>query len=139
MIFSGSGLARTTNTKGSSKAKDPATRREELTHRTVTARGDNGCMVTMDTLTTEKRQAVLDVGRKYGARSIRVFGSVARGENPESSDVDSLVEFDKGRTLFDLIRFRLELRELLGTEVDVVTPGNLRYLRSRILAEARPI
>ena len=55
-------------------------------------------MVTMDTLTTEKRQAVLDVGRKYGARSIRVFGSVARGENPESSDVDFLVEFDKGRT-----------------------------------------
>ena len=96
-------------------------------------------MVTMDTLTTEKRQAVLDVGRKYGARSIRVFGSVARGETPESSDVDSLVEFDKGRTLFDLIRFRLELRELLGTEVDVVTPGNLRSLRSRILAEARPI
>ena len=79
------------------------------------------------------------LGGSTAPRSIRVFGSVARGENPESSDVDSLVEFDKGRTLFDLIRFRLELRELLGTEVDVVTPGNLRYLRSRILAEARPI
>jgi len=81
------------------------------------------------TLSRLKRQAVLDVGRKHGARSIRVFGSVARGE-----------EFDNGRTLFDLIRFRLELRDLLGTEVDVVTPEICAtYLRSRILAEARPI
>ena len=97
------------------------------------------CMITMDTLTAGKRQSVLDVGRKHGVHSIRVFGSVARGESAELSDVDFLVEFDVGRTLFDLIRFRLELRDLLGTEVDVVTPGNLRYLRSRILAEAIPI
>ena len=93
----------------------------------------------MDTLTGEKRQAVLDIGQKHGAHSIREFGSVARGESRKSSDVDFPVEFDKGRTLCDLIRFRLDLRDLLGTEVDVVTPGGLRYLKSRILAEAIPI
>ena len=95
-------------------------------------------MVTLGSL-GEKRAAILQAGEKYGARSIRVFGSVARGENRESSDVDFLVEFDKGRTLFDLIGLRLDLRDLLGAEVDIVTPGNLRYFRDYVLAEARPI
>ncbi len=93
----------------------------------------------MDTLRTEKRQAILDAAQMHGAHSIRVFGSDARGESRESSDVDFLVEFDKGRTLFDLIGFRLDLCQLLGAEVDVVTPGCLRYLKTRILAEAIPI
>jgi uncharacterized protein len=53
--------------------------------------------------------------------------------------VDFLVEFEKGRTLFDLIGPRLDRRDLLGVEVDVVTPGSLRYLRDRVLAEAQPI
>jgi predicted nucleotidyltransferase len=68
-----------------------------------------------------------------------VFGSVARGDNRETSDVDLLVEFDKDRTLFDLIDLRLDLRDLLEVEVDIVTPNSLRYLRDSVLAEAKAI
>lgn len=71
--------------------------------------------------------------------SIRVFGSVARGDNSETSDVDLLVEFEKGRTLFDLTDLRLDLRDLLGVEADIVTPNSLHYLRDGILAEAKAI
>jgi predicted nucleotidyltransferase len=96
-------------------------------------------MVTLDTLQHEKRDAILQLAGEYGARDIRVFGSVARGESSGGSDVDFLVEFESGRTLFDLIRLRLALRDLLGTEVDLVTPGSLHYLRDRVLSEAKPI
>ena len=96
-------------------------------------------MVTLDTLRREKRNEILRLGEKHGASSIRVFGSVARGDNREGSDVDLLVEFDSGRTLFDLIGLRLDLKELLGAEVDIVTPNSLRYLRDRVVAEARAL
>ncbi len=96
-------------------------------------------MVTLDTLRGQQRDAILALGSKHGARTMRVFGSVARGENNESSDVDFLVEFEDGRTLFDLIRLRLALRELLGTEVEIATPATFRYLRDRVLAEAQAL
>ncbi|HEV2201200.1 MAG TPA: nucleotidyltransferase family protein [Bryobacteraceae bacterium] len=96
-------------------------------------------MLTLDALHLEKREEILRLAAQHGARNIRVFGSVARGENRDASDVDFLVDFEPGRTLFDLIRLRLDLRELLGAEVEVVTPGSLRYIRDRILAEATAI
>ncbi len=96
-------------------------------------------MVTLDTLRGEKKAAILRLAGTHGARSIRVFGSVARGDNRENSDVDFLVEFEEGRTLFDLIDLRLDLRELLGVDVDIVTPNSLRYMREPVLAEARPL
>jgi predicted nucleotidyltransferase len=92
-------------------------------------------MLTLATLRREK-PAILRLAEEHGARSVRVFGSVARGDNGEESDVDFLVEFDPGRTLFDLIGSRLDLRELLGVEVDVVTPGSLTHVRDCVLAEA---
>lgn len=94
-------------------------------------------MVTLDTLQREKRGEILRLGEKHGAQNIRVFGSVARGESREGSDVDLLVEFAPGRTLFDLIGLRLDLKDLLGAEVEIVTPNSLRYLRDRVLAEAK--
>lgn len=100
---------------------------------------DNGGVVTLRTLQQEKRAAILTLGQKHGARSIRVFGSVARGDNRETSDVDFLVEFEQGRNLFDLIDLRLDLRDLLGVEVDIVTPNSLRRLRDGVLAEAKAI
>lgn len=100
---------------------------------------DNEVMVTLDTLQGEKRTEILSLGEKYGARTIRVFGSVVRGNSREDSDVDFLVEFDKGRTLFDLIGLRLDLKDLLGVEVDIATPNSLRYIRDRVLAEARAL
>ena len=93
-------------------------------------------MVTLATLRGEKRAAIYQLGEKHGARTMREFGSVARGDNQESSDVDLLVEFERGRTLFDLIGLRLDLRDLLGAEVEIVTPGSLRYLRDRVMTEA---
>jgi predicted nucleotidyltransferase len=96
-------------------------------------------VVTLSTLQGEKRNAIIQLAQKHGAHNVRVFGSVARGENHDASDVDFLAEFDKGRTLFDLIAFRLDLCELLGADVDIVTPASLRYIRDKVLADARII
>ena len=96
-------------------------------------------MVTLNTLQREKRTEIVQLGEKYGARNIRVFGSVARGDNREESDVDFLVDMDKGRTLFDLAGFVADVQDLLGVQVDAVTPGGLRYLRERVLTEAVPL
>lgn len=96
-------------------------------------------MVTLDTLRREKRAEILRLAETHGARNVRVFGSVARADNRDNSDVDLLVEFDAGKTLFDLIGLKLDLESLLGVNVDVVTPNSLRYIRERVLAEALPL
>jgi uncharacterized protein len=96
-------------------------------------------MVTLNTLRQEKRAEILRLAETHGARNVRVFGSVVRADNREDSDVDLLVEFDTGKTLFDLIGLKLDLESLLGVTVDVVTPNSLRYIRDRVLAEALPL
>ena len=96
-------------------------------------------MVTLRTLREEKRAEILRLAQTHGARNVRVFGSVVRDDNREDSDVDLLVEFDPGKTLFDLIGLKLDLEILLGVTVDVVTPNSLRYVRDRVLAEALPL
>jgi hypothetical protein len=73
------------------------------------------------TLPEHKRQEVLRIASKYGARRVRVFGSVARGEADARSDVDFLVELETGRSLLDLGGLQFELEALLGQPVDVVT------------------
>ncbi len=84
-----------------------------------------------------KRAAVLRIARKHGARSIRIFGSTARGEATEESDIDFLVEMEPGRGLFALAAMLLDLQVLLGRDVDVVTVDGLRdRIRRRVLAEA---
>jgi predicted nucleotidyltransferase len=95
--------------------------------------------LSLDNLRGDKRAAILRLAEKHGGRNVRVFGSVARGDAGPDSDIDFLVDFDAGRTLFDLIGLRLDLEELLGTAVDVVTPGSLRYVRERVLSEARAL
>jgi len=88
----------------------------------------------------EKREEILRIAAKHGARNVRVFGSVARGEADEKSDVDFLVEFDAGRSLFDHAGLLVDLRELLGCEVDVVTQKGLRErVRVLVLLEAVPL
>ena len=96
-------------------------------------------MVTMDALRREKRAEILRLAEMHGARNVHVFGSVARGENRQDSDVDFLVEFEKGRTLLDLIGLKLDLQDLLDASVDVVTPNSLRYIRERVVAEAEAL
>jgi predicted nucleotidyltransferase len=94
----------------------------------------------MDTALREKRDAILSLAARYGARNVRVFGSVARGEADERSDVDFLVEMEPGRSLLDLGGLLMDLRELLGRKVDIVTERGLKpRLRARVLKEAVPL
>ena len=72
-------------------------------------------------LVDEHREEILRIVAKHGGRNVRVFGSVARGDADESSDVDFLVDLEPGRSLFDLGGIQFELEELLGCRVDVVT------------------
>ena len=91
-------------------------------------------------LLREKRQEILRIAAKHGANRVRVFGSAARGETDEDSDLDLLVDMDSGRSLFDLGGLKAELENLLGCPVDVVTEGGLYWLlRRRILKEARAL
>jgi predicted nucleotidyltransferase len=75
----------------------------------------------IDELLMEKRKDILRIARSHGARTVRVFGSVARGEAKPGSDVDVLVEMESGRSLLDLIAIKQDLEDLLSRKVDVVT------------------
>jgi len=87
-----------------------------------------------------KREEILEVCARYGARQVRVFGSVARGEADEQSDIDFLVELEPGRTLLDLGGLQYDLEQLLGRRVDVVTERGLKpRIRERVLREAVPL
>ena len=84
-----------------------------------------------------KREEILQIAEKYGARTVRIFGSVARGEADVASDLDLLVEMEPGRSLLDLGGLLMELQDLLGCRVDVVTEKGLRErIRDRVLKEA---
>lgn len=88
-------------------------------------------------LLKEKRDEILRIAAKHGARNVRVFGSVARGEADDASDVDFLVEMEPGRSLFDLGGLQAELEAFLGSHVDVVTEKGLKpRIRGRVLSEA---
>lgn len=73
-----------------------------------------------------RRAEIIAVARRYGASDLRLFGSIARGDTTENSDVDLLVRFEPGRSLFDQGGLLMELRELLGVRVDVVSEGALK-------------
>jgi uncharacterized protein len=96
--------------------------------------------MTLEELLKDKREAILNIAAKRGAHNVRVFGSAARGEAGEDSDVDLIVEFEQGRSLLDHAAMVLDLKEILGRKVDVVTENGLYWLlRRRILKEARPL
>jgi len=86
-----------------------------------------------------KRKAA-PVLRRYDVARAAIFGSMARGDETQDSDIDLLVEFKGRKSLLDLAGLKLELEELLGRQVDVVTYASLHpLLRNRILAEQRAI
>jgi len=76
-------------------------------------------MVTRETI-RQKRDAILEIARQYGASDIRIFGSVAREDATETSDLDLLVRLEPGRSLFDQGGLLMDLRDLLGIHVDVM-------------------
>ncbi len=79
------------------------------------------------------RERLLEAARRHGVRDVRVFGSVARGEETERSDIDLLVDLEPGRTLIDLIGFQQEAEEILGVRVDAAAP---RFMKGRVRARA---
>ncbi|MEW6115022.1 MAG: nucleotidyltransferase family protein [Thermodesulfobacteriota bacterium] len=88
----------------------------------------------------ERRDDILRMAAKYGAKNVRVFGSVARGKGGPESDIDFLVDMEPGRTLFDLGGLLCELQELLGMPVDVVPEKGLReHVRPNVIKEAVPL
>jgi predicted nucleotidyltransferase len=91
-------------------------------------------------LVQARREDILRTATQHGAYNVRVFGSVARGNADERSDLDLLVDMEPGRSLFDLGGLLVDLEELLGCSVDVVTEKGLRdRIRSRVLQEAIPL
>ena len=94
----------------------------------------------IDDLLKDKRGEILRIAARHGARNVRVFGSVARGEAGPDSDVDFLVEMEAGRSLMDLSRLVLDLEQLLGRRVEVGEPQAIHwYIRDQVLNEAVPI
>ena len=88
----------------------------------------------------DRRQEIIDVARRYGAHDIRIFGSVARGDATESSDLDLIVRFDPDRSLFDHGGLVMDLQDLLNVKVDVISEGGMRErFRDHVTKEAIPL
>ncbi len=93
-----------------------------------------------DKLIEDHREDILRVAARHGARNVRVFGSLARGDSRPDSDVDLLVEAGPDRTPFFPAGLLADLEDLLGRKVDVVTEDALHwYIRARVLKEALPL
>lgn len=96
-------------------------------------------MITLRAI-SEKREQILRLAEQYRTAEVRIFGSVARGENTRASDVDFLIKPKPGCSLFDLGGLLEDLQELLGCRVDLVTEEGLKpHLRERVLREAIPL
>ena len=87
-----------------------------------------------------KRDAVREVAGRFRAANPRVFGSVLHGIDEDGSDLDLLVDPLPGATLFDLGGLQVELEDLLGVHVELLTPGDLPpHFRNQVLEEAQPV
>jgi hypothetical protein len=96
--------------------------------------------MTITELLEVKRPKISELAAQHGAYNVRIFGSVARGELRPDSDIDFLVELESDRSLLDLAGLLLDLQELLGCDVDVVTENGLRpRIRPQVLSEARAL
>lgn len=96
-------------------------------------------MATLREQITARRDEILGIVEKHRGRSAVLFGSVARGDDTASSDVDLLVDFADDSSLFDLLHLQDELGELLGCQVDVVSTGALKPRDAHVLDEAVPL
>ncbi len=94
----------------------------------------------MTVLVKERARDIKRVARKHGVVRLRVFGSYATETTRPGSDLELLVSLKPQRDLWDLAEFKLDLEDLLGFDVDVVTEGSMSpYLKQRILRSARPL
>ncbi len=87
-----------------------------------------------------RREEILRLAAKHGARNVRVFGSVVRGDASPESDVDFLIEIEPGRSLLDHVCLLQDLEDILGCKVDVVNEKALHWLiREHVQREAVPL
>lgn len=94
----------------------------------------------IEALIAERRTDILRIAHEHGASRVRVFGSVARGESGPDSDLDLLIDMGSGRDLFDIVAIKLDIEDLLGREVHVVTEAAISpYMREQVLLEAIPL
>ena len=90
----------------------------------------------------KNRQKIYEIAEKYGVSNIRVFGSIARGEERENSDVDLLVDidFEIYGSGFARVDFKDKIEKFLHSEVDVLTEKSLNlHIKEQILKEAKTI
>ena len=88
----------------------------------------------------QRRDEIIAIASRYGASDIRIFGSVARGDGTDLSDVDLIVRFEPGRSLLDHGGLVMDLRELLCTRVDVIDDEAMRpRFRQHVMKEAIPL
>ena len=91
----------------------------------------------MDEVVLPNREKILQIADQYGARQVRVFGSVARRQDDAESDIDFLVDMEPGRSLFDLGGLLVDLEKLLNSKVYVVTERGLKdRIRDRVVHES---
>jgi predicted nucleotidyltransferase len=96
--------------------------------------------MSIDDLLGSRREEVLRLAAKHGARNVRVFGSAARGEADATSDLDFLIELEPGHNLLDMGGLLMDLQALLGRPIDVISEKGLRpSIRARVLREAVPL
>jgi predicted nucleotidyltransferase len=88
-------------------------------------------------ISQEQRQKILQIAASHGARDVRIFGSMARGEARPDSDLDLLVKLDPGQSLLDIIALKQDLEDLIGRKVDVLTEAAISpYIREQVLENA---
>jgi predicted nucleotidyltransferase len=97
-------------------------------------------MLTLKIIQNEYKDKVIKIASEFGIESVRVFGSIVRGENSQSSDIDFLVKAPPGATFFTLVRFQRKLEELFNCKVDVLTESGLsKHLKPIIESESVPL
>jgi predicted nucleotidyltransferase len=85
----------------------------------------------------QKRNEILNIATRYGARKVRVFGSTLKGKENRGSDIDFLVEMSPSCSLLDIIALKQDIEDLLDRNVDVVSEAAISpYFRDEILREA---
>lgn len=94
----------------------------------------------IEELLQSKREEILQIAARHGAKNVRIFGSVARGEAKEESDIDFLIDLGENCSSWFPVGLIQDLEELLGRKVDVVTAKSLHYfIREKVLEEAIPL
>lgn len=135
------GGARITQARGGTdqrmpKQQSPLTRHRQCGQSAKPVAGTVNAMGIQSSLVENNRDAITATARAHKAASIAVFGSVARGDDTPTSDIDFLVEFEPGSSLFDLLHLQDALEALLGCSVDVISAGGLTDRDDHIRTEA---